>query len=39
MKICYNVTEDNNKVKNFIDYMMSEQGQKIVKEVGYIPVK
>ena len=31
--------KDNNKVKNINDYMMTEQGQKIVKEVGYIPVK
>jgi len=26
-------------VKPFIDFILSAEGQKIVKEVGYVPVK
>jgi phosphate transport system substrate-binding protein len=28
-----------NKVKDFVDFVLSDTGQKIVEEVGYVPVK
>ncbi|KAA9339006.1 phosphate ABC transporter substrate-binding protein [Adhaeribacter soli] len=34
----YDATSES-KVKPFIDYIMSEEGQKIVQETGYVPVK
>ena len=27
------------KVKPFVDFILSEEGQKIVLEVGYVPLK
>lgn len=35
----YYLTSDANKVKGFMDFVLSTQGQKIVSEIGYIPVK
>lgn len=35
----YYVSSSEAKVKPFIDYVLSPAGQKIVSEVGYIPVK
>lgn len=35
----YYETKSEAKVKAFLNYVLSEQGQKIVTEVGYIPVK
>ena len=35
----YYATKDEKKVKPFVDYILSEQGQKVVSEVGYITVK
>lgn len=32
-------TKNESKVKPFIDFVLSEEGQKIVEQVGYIPVK
>ena len=32
-------TKNESKVKPFIDYILSDEGQKIVESVGYIPVK
>ncbi|MFC5271212.1 phosphate ABC transporter substrate-binding protein [Adhaeribacter terreus] len=34
----YDATSES-KVKPFIDYVMSEEGQKIVLETGYVPLK
>lgn len=34
----YNKTNQE-KVQGFVDYAMSEEGQKIVAEIGYVPVK
>ena len=34
----YTNGEPKDEIKAFIDYMLSEDGQKIVKEVGFIPV-
>lgn len=31
--------QNENKVKPFIEYVLSEEGQGLVKKVGYIPVK
>jgi len=31
--------KDAAKVAPFIDFILSERGQEIVREVGYIPVK
>lgn len=31
--------ENSEKVKQYIDYILSEEGQKIVEEVGYVPLK
>jgi len=33
----YYLTKDEKKVKSFITFILSAQGQKIVSEVGYIP--
>lgn len=30
---------NENKVKAFVDYAVSDEGQKIVAEIGYVPVK
>ncbi len=35
----YYLTSSEKSVKPFLDYVLSEQGQKIVAEIGYIPVK
>lgn len=35
----YYTTKNEAKVKPFIDYVLSEEGQRIVKEVGYIDLK
>jgi len=35
----YYLTKDEKKVKPFIDFILSEEGQKIVSEVGYITLK
>lgn len=35
----YYLTKDENKVKPFIDYVLSEEGQKLVADVGYIPIR
>lgn len=35
----YDAKKTNNKVKSYIDFVLSAQGQKIVSQVGYIPVK
>jgi len=35
----YYETKSEKKVKPFIDYVLSAEGQKTVKDVGYIPVK
>ncbi len=35
----YYITSDAKKVTPFIDYILSPEGQKIVKEVGYITIK
>ncbi|MDQ3048308.1 MAG: PstS family phosphate ABC transporter substrate-binding protein [Bacteroidota bacterium] len=31
--------ESAGKVKSFVDYALSDEGQKIVQEIGYVPVK
>jgi phosphate transport system substrate-binding protein len=35
----YTDGEPTGVAKEFIDYIMSADGQKLVKEVGYVPVK
>ncbi len=35
----YYLTKDESKVKTFVDYILSEEGQKVVSEVGYISLK
>lgn len=35
----YYQVKDANKVKPFIDYILSAEGQKVVEEVGYVPLK
>lgn len=35
----YYLTKDEKKVKPFIDYILSEEGQKLVADVGYVPLK
>jgi len=35
----YYETKNASKVRPFIDYVMSAEGQATVKKVGYIPVK
>jgi phosphate transport system substrate-binding protein len=35
----YTNGEPSGLVKQYIDYVLSPAGQKIVKEVGYVPVK
>lgn len=35
----YYLRESEHKVINFIKYMLSEEGQKIVSEIGFIPVE
>lgn len=35
----YYLTGSENAVKPFMDFILSAEGQKIVKEVGYVPVK
>ncbi len=35
----YYLTKDEAKVKSFINYILSNEGQKIVSEVGYISLK
>lgn len=35
----YYLTKSESKVKKFIDFSLSSDGQKIVEEVGYISVK
>lgn len=37
--IYYYVSTDEAKVKPFIDFMLSKEGQKIVSEIGFIPIK
>jgi phosphate transport system substrate-binding protein len=35
----YYLDKDEAKVKPFIDYVLSGEGQKIVQEIGYVPLK
>ena len=35
----YYITKSEGKVKPFLDYILSTTGQKIVSEIGFIPVK
>ncbi len=35
----YTNGDPDGAVKDFIDFVLSDEGQKIVKEVGYVPVK
>lgn len=35
----YYLTKDESKVKTFIDYILSAEGQKVVSDVGYISLK
>lgn len=35
----YFTQEVSNRVKPFLDFTFSEQGQNIIKEIGYVPVK
>jgi len=35
----YYIVENEEKVKPYIDFILSDEGQAIVKEVGYIPAK
>ncbi len=35
----YYLSKDEAKVKPFIDYVLSAEGQKTVTEVGYVPIK
>jgi phosphate transport system substrate-binding protein len=35
----YYIPQDNDRVKPFIDYVLSDEGQLIVQECGFIPVK
>lgn len=35
----YYLTESEASVKPFIDFVLSDEGQKIVEKVGYVPVK
>lgn len=35
----YYITKSESKVKPFIDYVLSDKGQKIVSEIGFITVK
>lgn len=35
----YYLTKDEAKVKSFVDYVLSDEGQKVVSEVGYITLK
>ena len=32
----YYLTKDESKVKSFVDYVLSEEGQKVVSDVGYV---
>lgn len=32
----YYLTKDESKVKSFVDYVLSEEGQKVISEVGYV---
>ena len=37
----YAVTADNpdENTQKFVDWMLTEEGQKLVKDMGYVPVK
>ncbi|MDR2499302.1 MAG: PstS family phosphate ABC transporter substrate-binding protein [Tannerellaceae bacterium] len=35
----YYVTQSESRLKAFIDYILSTEGQKVVSEIGFIPVK
>lgn len=35
----YYFSESESKVKSFLDYVLSAEGQKIVADIGYIPVR
>ncbi|MBL7891684.1 MAG: PstS family phosphate ABC transporter substrate-binding protein [Bacteroidia bacterium] len=35
----YYLVKDANKVKPLVDYILSDVGQKVVSEVGYVPLK
>lgn len=35
----YHLNSSNEQVRPFIDYMLSDKGQQMVKDVGYIPLK
>ncbi len=35
----YYLNSDEKKVKPFVDFVLSPQGQKLVEEVGYVPLK
>lgn len=35
----YYLVKDENKVKSFINFVLSEEGQKVVSDVGYVSIK
>ena len=35
----YYLTKDESKVKPFVDYVLSDEGQKIVSDIGYVSLK
>ena len=35
----YYLTKDEKKVKPFVDYVLSDEGQKVVSDVGYVSLK
>lgn len=35
----YYLTKDEKKVKSFIDFVVSDEGQKVVTDIGYVPIK
>lgn len=35
----YYLAKDEAKVKDFLDFLLSSEGQKIVEETGYVPIK
>ncbi len=35
--LCYN-TANESRIKSFVDFVLSQQGQDIVKQVGYVPL-
>ena len=35
----YYLSRDEGKIKPLLDYVLSPEGQKVVEEVGYVPLK